>query len=286
MKFFIAIVFIFTQLSCSFNRIVSYSISGFIDETFVAVNEESNLEIAKTSIESNLKLLDGLLRIEPNDEHYLLLASQGYFGYSFSFVEDENIEKAKLLYLRSKNFAETILKKKFNLTKKISEHSLDEIEQILNNATEKNVPEIFWFAISYGSYLNLDITNPDAIADIPKVEKMMMFVITKNENYYYGSANFFMGTLYSIRPKMFGGDLEKSKTYFEKALKINNRNFLFTQLYFAKFYAVNSLDNVLFENLISEIENFDLEKFPEQKFANSIAKEKAKILKERITDLF
>jgi len=265
--------------------IVVSSLGGFLDDAFIAVNEESDLQIAERSIASNLKLLDAMLKTKPNDEHLLLLASQGYAGYALGFVEDENQFRAKELYLRAKNYAQKILLEKKSFQNGL-DGSVENFQTALNQSSSDDVPAIFWTALSWGSYAYLDLTNPDAIASLPKIEAMMKFVAEHDSTYYFSGANFFLGALYGSRPAMLGGDMNKSKQYFESALRINKGKFLLTQFYYAKYYAVQTQNQELFEQLLSTVENSSLDIFPEQKLTNAIAKKKAAILRSKINDLF
>ncbi len=272
-------------ISCSTKSIIVSSLGGFLDDAFVAVNEESDLSIAEASIASNLKLLDAMLKTKPNDEHLLLLASQGYAGFALGFVEDENKERAKELYLRSKNYAQKILLQQESFRKGF-EGTVEELQSALKTSPKENIPAIFWTALSWGSSAQLDLTNPDAIAAIPKIEMMMKFVAENDSAYYFSGANFFLGALYGSRAKMFGGDPEKSQQYFEKALRINEGKFLLTQIYYAKYYCVQTQNQELFEQLLTTVDNTSLDISPEQKLTNAIAKKKAKLLREKISELF
>jgi hypothetical protein len=284
-RFSLFTISLFIVSGCSLTTFVSYSVSGFIENTFIAVNEESDMKIAETSILSNLKLLDGLLKSTPENEQYLLLASQGYAGYALGFVEDEEPQRAKELYLRAKNYAQKILFEKKSLQKGF-DGSVEDFQNALNQSSSDDVPAIFWTALSWGSYAYLDLTNPDAIASLPKIEAMMKFVVEKDSAYYFSGANFFLGALYGSRPAMLGGDMNKSKQYFETALRINGGKFFLTQVYYAKYYCVQTQNQELFEQLLSTVENASLDIFPEQKLTNAIAKKKAKLLRKKINDLF
>ncbi|MBM4167096.1 MAG: hypothetical protein FJ218_09310 [Ignavibacteria bacterium] len=284
-RFFLFAIFHFFISGCSLTTFVSYSVSGFIENTFIAVNEESDLKIAETSILSNLKLLDGLLKSTPDNEQYLLLASQGYAGYALGFVEDEEPQRAKDLYLRAKNYAQKILRKKKSFHHEL-DGSVEDFQTALHQSTNDDVPAIFWTALNWGSYVYLDLANPDAIASLSKIEAMMKFVAEKDSAYYFSGANFFLGALYGSRPAILGGDMNKSKQYFETALRINGGKFLLTQIYYAKYYCVQTQNQELFEQLLSTVENASLDIFPEQKLTNAIAKKKAILLRNKINDLF
>ncbi|HMD14021.1 MAG TPA: TRAP transporter TatT component family protein, partial [Bacteroidota bacterium] len=149
---------------------------NIMDNGFAVINEEQDLDIADKSIASNLTLLETVLRSDPDNDHYLLLASIGYTSYALGFVEDESIDRARLLYLRGKNFGMKILLHDQAFADALTKGP-GEFAAALSSFSQDDVPAIFWTAVSWGSYINVTLTDPSAIADLPKVEAMMRFVV-------------------------------------------------------------------------------------------------------------
>ena len=164
--------------------------------------------------------------------------------------------------------------------------SADDVKLALANKSKTDVPGVFWTAFAMGSYLNITLTDPDAIATIPKIETMMNFVVEKDSTFYFGGAHLFLGTLYGSRSKFLGGDPDKSKQHFETALRLNDRKFLMTQVYYAKSYAEQTLDQPLFEQLLAEVDSASIDILPKFRLGNAIAKQKAKLLLARKDELF
>ncbi len=75
--FHYSILIAFLFAGC-FQRIAVSSMGGIMDNGFTVVSEEQDLTIAEQSIASNLKLLEAIIRSDPGNEHFLLLASMGY----------------------------------------------------------------------------------------------------------------------------------------------------------------------------------------------------------------
>lgn len=227
-KIKILIVLIFLLFNaCSVQRIAIKYASGIFDAGAKAIFSETDYEIAKSSIPANLKLLETIYNVDPKNEKIVVLLIQGYTGYAMGFVEDEDPQRAKLLYKRAFEFGINYLKAK---NKKFAENFDADFEKfektVKNYFTLKDVPILFWTAMAWGSYVNLSRDNPDAIGQIPKIEAMVKRTIELDENYFYGSGDMFLGTLLSARPKMFGGNPEKGKEYFERCIKISEGKYL------------------------------------------------------------
>src|SRR5215831_3361521 len=65
-----------------FQQIAINSLGGIMEQGFEVLNEEQDLGLAEQSIASNLKLIETILKTDPDNEHYLLLASIGYSSYA------------------------------------------------------------------------------------------------------------------------------------------------------------------------------------------------------------
>ena len=88
-----------------------------LDYGAVAIYEETDLILAEQALASNIKLLEGMIKGDPENQHLLMLTSQAIAGYALGFVEDEAPERAKPLYLRARDYAaRVLLQYDFNLT--------------------------------------------------------------------------------------------------------------------------------------------------------------------------
>lgn len=284
MKTLFGIIFALFCSGC-IQQIAMNSLGGIMDNGFLVLNEEQDLTIAEQSIASNLKLLETIMKNDPDNRHYLLLASQGYSSYALGFVEDENTERARLFYLRGKEYGMKILQHNKKFVSAQGE-GVEEFRNALQSFSRDDIPAIFWTAIGWGSYISLNVTDPASLADLPKVEAMMQTVLANDSTYFYAGAHFFLGTLYGSRPKILGGDPETSRRHFEQCLNINHRKFLMTYVYYARSYAVQTQNKELFEQCLNNIDSTSIDILPEARLSNAIAKRKAKLLRGKIDELF
>jgi hypothetical protein len=280
----LSLIALFTFSGCV-QRIAVSSVGGIVADGFDALTEESDWEFAGQALPGNLKLLEVMLKNSPDNERLLTLLAEGYASYSLGWVEDVDVERARMFYLRARDYGMRVLQQDSDL-KKAFNGSPDDLKSALAKKSHDVVPGVFWTAFAWGGYLNITLTDPDAIAAIPTIETMMNFVAERDSMFYFGGAHLFLGTLYGSRSKFLGGDPEKSRMYFETALRINGEKFLMTHVYFAKSYAVQTLSDSLFETLLTKVENTSLDVLPKFRLGNVIAKRKAKALLARKDELF
>ncbi len=266
-------------------QIAVSTVGEIVYQGFGGFMEESDLEFAEKALPANLKLLEVMLKTDPENSEILCLLSEGYSSYSLGFVEDQDSERARMFFLRGRDYGLRILRQDDELAKAL-DGSVDDLKAALSRTDAEYVPAVFWTAFGLGSYINLSLSDPDALVDLPRAEAMMDFVAAKDSTFYFGGAHLFLGTLYGSRPKILGGDVDRAKEHFEKALAINGGKFLMTQVYYARSVAVQTLNEGLFDELLSAVEQTSLEVLPEARLPNAIAKRKASRLKERKSELF
>ena len=261
------------------------SVGGIVEDGFDAFTEESDMQFVEQALPGNIKLLEVMLKNDPDNERLLKLCAEGYASYALGFVEDANVERARVFYLRARDYGLRVLKQDADVAKVINGPA-DNLKAVLAKKSKDDVPGVFWTAFAMGSYLNITLTDPDAIASIPQIETMMNFVAEKDPAFYYGGAHLFLGTLYGSRSKFLGGDPDKAKQHFEMALRLNEGKFLMTQVYYAKSYAAQTLNDSLFTSLLTEVDSASIDILPKFRLGNAIAKKKAKLLLARKEELF
>jgi len=261
------------------------SMSGIMDYGFEVFNEEGDLELAREALGSNLKLLEALIKGDPNNQKLLLLTSQGYSAYALAFAEDDSVERARDFYLRARDYGMRILDRHANF-RGAAGKDLDSFRAALQTLSKDDVPAVFWTGFGWGSYINITRTDVRAVADLPMVTAMMEFVRQRDSTYYFGGAYLFLGSFEGSLPKALGGRPEKSREYFERALRVNGGKFLMTYVYYAKTYAVQQQDQELFESLLKKVDEASSDVLPEARLANAVAKKKARLLLSHLNELF
>ncbi len=270
---------------CSIQRMAVRTTGDLLINGATALYEEEDLPLAEQAIAANLKLLEILLKNDPNNKKLLLMAAEGYTSYALGFVEDTSPRRASSFYLRARNYALRILRQDKSFAAAMKARP-EQFKKALQKLSSKYTAALFWCANAWGSYINLNKTSPDALADLPKVQAMMEQVLRWNEGFYYGGPHLFLGTLYASRPPILGGNPQKAKEHFQRCLVLNNGRFLMAKLFYAKYYAVQVQDRALFHRLLQEILAAPADILPEQRLANQIAKRKARALLKKEDTLF
>jgi hypothetical protein len=261
------------------------TVGGIADEGFEAFTSEGDLQFAAEALPANLKLMEVMLKSDPDNERILRLLSEGYSSYALAFLEGKDDARARDFYLRGRDYGYRIMRQDAALTRAL-DGSVDDLRAELAKRGKDDAPGVFWSAFGLGSYIELSLTEPSALADLPKAEAMMEYVARVDSSYYYGGAHLFLGTLAGMRPRLLGGDPEKSKAHFETAIRLSGGKFLMAYVYYASSYAVQTQNEELFTRLLTKVLNVPLDILPEFRLGNAIAKKKAEALLAKKSDLF
>lgn len=275
----------FLLFSCSFQKLAIRSTTGVFSYGVEALYDETDLKLAEQATASNLKLLEGLHKADPENKEILLLLTQGFASYSLGFVEDESVERAQLFYLRARDYGFLLLQQTEAFKDSIPRRE-DEFVSRLQKIKEKDVPALFWTAFAWGGWINLSKDNPQAIFDLGKVRPMMQTVIELQEDYFYGAAHLFFGSILGSLPRMLGGDPEKARSHFEKCLAISNEKFMLAYVYMARYYAYPTLDEELFDKYLKAALQAPPDILPDNKLLTAIARDKAQKLIVKKEQLF
>lgn len=278
MRILVSLLLSFLLLtSCSLQKIALRTTTGLFSYGIDALYAEPDLQIAEIAVASNLKLLEGFLRADPKNKEILLFLTQGYASYSLAFLEDSEPERASLFYLRARDYGFRLLQRSKAFQNGIPRTEAEFIKQ-LPLLKKSDLPALFWTAFAWAGWVNLNRDNPQAVFDLNIVKAMMTRVLELDESFFFGSAHLFWGSIYGSLPPMLGGDPEKAKDHFERALRLSDGKFLVAYIYYAQYYAVTTLNEELFDKYLNMVLQAPQDIMPGYELLTAYAKKKARML--------
>ena len=247
--------------------------------------EECDPELARLSFPADLKLMEGLVKNDPQNKQLLTALCMGFTGYSMLFVEEEDPERASRLYLRAMSYGFRALGRKGAFLKE-SGLNAENIRAKLNTFGESEFRALFYTTMSWHAWINLNLDKPTALAQMGISQACLGRVLELNSGYLYGTPYVMMGTILAARPALAGGDARQAKAYFEKAMEVSKEKFYFVHYYFARYYAVRIQDRRLFRKLAQEAVQGHPSELKDACLINSVMQQKAKKLLDMTEDLF
>ncbi len=259
--------------SCSsMNKLAVGSTSGLLYESSGGVLAESNYEVFKDAIAGNLVLIEGLLGQSPKNLNLLATLNKGYAGYAFAVNETQMWEEewanlksetgkrqALLNYTRALNFGIRYFEEKgvaFNeIISRMNEPQgiLLLLEKKLST-DKRDLETVLFTAQALGSLINLQKDNMGLISQLSAAKGMFDWVCLKDPSINYGTCDIFYGAFEAGRPAMLGGNPQKGKEIFQKALMKHPHNWLIRASYL-QFYLIPQNDEEGFKEQMAIMKN-------------------------------
>lgn len=259
---------------CSTGQLIARGASPLIDNGLIAMNRETDLEIARVSIPANLKMIEALLLADPDNTAYELQAAMGFYGYATGFVEDDDPDRATGLYRRAFDHASVALSAQ-GVSAELMAGDPAQFDAALAKLNARAVPALFWTASSWGKWIENQLDEPARLAELPRVEALMQRVLALDETYYHGGTHLFFGAYYGGRAPMFGGDFTRAAQHFDQAARISQNRLLLVDVYRAQYLFRQMGERAAFHAALTRVIDAPANTDPDLNLANAIAKKKA-----------
>jgi len=255
-----------------------------VQDVATAAYKQSDLSIIREGMPAYLMLMDGMVEGWPDNEQLLIAAAQAYSSFASIFGSDQDKEYLNLILTKARAYALRALVQR-GFRDPIGS-SFDDFEKAVKASGKKDVPYIFWAATCWASWIMINLDSMEALAELPRVELMMRRALELDEGFYYGGPHLFMGMWFASRPAIAGGDLEKAKYHFLRALDLSKGKFLMAYVYYADNYARRAQDKDLFVSTLEKVLETPADCSPELTLLNTVAQKKAKELLGHVDELF
>ena len=250
--------------------------STLISPSIESMQQQTDLDLVCEGAPAYLLMVDSLLARNPDNSSLLLVGSQTYAAYIAALQEcGSSPERILAISEKAQRYGQALVAKHIPAA---DQQKLDLLQQKLAGLSTADVPEMYWGAFAWLSWIMQQKGAANAMTDLVTVEKVLQRVLQLDEGYQNSGALLFFGAYNATRPAMLGGNPELAKEYFEKALHNTNRRFLLIQVTYAETYARQTLDKELHDRLLQEVLAFPLASAPDRALSNQIAKRKARRL--------
>jgi hypothetical protein len=263
--------------ACSMGKMVVQGTQSVMDSSIDAMNRETDLQLAQDAMPATLEMLEGMLVEDPGNTAMRLYAAQGFYGYSFGFVETVDPERARDLYRRCYRHARIALQQS-GIALDPETSAPADFAAAVDSAAEPAVPAMFWTASCLASWINLNRDTPAGIAELASATTLMQRVLELDESFYFGGARIFFGVYYGGRAPLFGGDFERAEENFRRAAEINDNRLLLVEVLQAEYLDRQRLDREAFQRHLNHVIEAPADLYPEAALLNGIAKQRARLL--------
>ena len=251
-KVVIALLVAMTVSGCA--SIVGKATDTFAQNLGNAVLDSEDPATVRDALPAYLLLLDGLIAGQkPGDKSnagVLLAAAQLNGAYAGNFTEGDSI-RAQRLSKKSLDYARAAVCLSDAELCLALDKDIDTFIAVVNK--DSNTGLLYALASSWAGFLQSNTEDWGAIADLPKVEALLMRVVALDANHERGLPYVYLGVINSLRPEALGGKPEIGRAYFEKAITISGGKNLYAKTALAQYYARLVFNQELHDQILNEV---------------------------------
>ena len=245
----------------------------------------------------SLKLMEGLLAESPNHRGLLFAASSGFAQYAYVFVqqpaeqmEDKDLAeaealraRARRLYVRARDYGVRGLESRY------PHMGMDlrmNPQQALRKTKVRDVPLLYWTAVSWGAAIAASKDDPEIVADQPIVEALIDRAFALDPDYDSGGIHNFLITYETVRIGASKGSESRSRQHFQRAVELTSGQSASPYVALAEAVSVSNQDRQEFESLLQKALAVSPDVRPEWRLSNIVMQRRAKWLMSREDELF
>jgi predicted anti-sigma-YlaC factor YlaD len=282
---------------CSVKKMAINKIGDSLASGGTTFTSDDDPDLVGEALPFSLKLMESLLAENPQHRGLLLAASSGFTQYAFVYVqepaeetEDQDLRKADFLrvrarhlYLRARNYGLRDLE----INHRGIERELREnAKAAVGRTGPKDVPVLYWTAVSWGAAISVSKDDPELIADQPIVEALIDRALELDPDYDFGAIHDFLISYEAVRKTASGDFAPRSREHFERAVMLTSGQSASPYVALATTVSVSKQDNEEFESLLKKALAVNPDARPEWRLTNLIMQRRALWLLSRENELF
>ena len=257
--------------------------SRMADNISAAILDQDDPATVRAGAPAYLLMIDGLIAGDPESVDLLIAGAKLYGSYAGAFVDDE--ARAQRLAAKSLHYARRALCLENEPLCESAAGRLDEFARQLESASISDLQVLYTTGVSWAGWIQANSSDWNAIADLAKVTALFERCLILDEVYDDGGAHLYLGVIKSLRPAALGGEPEKARSHFERAIEISAGHNLMARVLMARHYARIVFDRELHDRLLNEVLEAPAE-YPGYTLTNTLAGEEAERLLAESGDFF
>jgi len=286
-----------TTTACSIKKIAVNKLGDSLASGGTTFSSDDDPDLVGQALPFSLKLMESLLAETPKHRGLLLAACSGFTQYSFVYVqvpaeeaEDQDLAKADYLRLRARHLY--VRARNYGLRDLEISHPHFEADlradpkSAVRKAVAKDVPMLYWTAVSWGAAISVSKDDPEMISDQPIVEALIDRAYELEPDYDSGAIDGFLITYESVRRTASGDFVPRSRKHFERAVELTHGQAAAPYVSMATTVSVSTQNHEEFEALLNKALAVNPDARLEWRLTNLVMQRRARWLLSREDELF
>ena len=263
--------------------LMSSAASGMADNLSKAVLNQNDPATVRDGAPAYLLMLDSFLEGSPDDPALLASAATLYATYGAVFAEEP--ERAARLTDRALGYSTKGMCESYATSCEWEGMLFEDYVETLDGLNERHADIVIAHGLASLAYIRAHSADYTAIAQLPYTEALLVRYLDINDGSDDGTVYTYLGILNTLIPPALGGDPEKGREHFERAIEISGGTDLSAKVEYANGYARLLYERELHDRLLNEVLAAD-PNVPGATLPNVLAQEQAAELLASADDYF
>ncbi len=293
----LALLALLTGPGCALDRMAADAMVPVLERTKGDFERVTVARYAREAAPGLLATLDGVALSSPDNPALRLLQAEMHATFAFAFLEREDPTWAVLHYRKGRAAALAALAQEDDaLAADLERAPAAGLEaRLAADAADDALPALFWWAFARGAEVNLRRGEPAQVADLPRVDAVMSWVLARAPGFFHGGPHLYFAMRNLALPPSFGGKPEKGVEHLDAVDRLTGGRHLMAKVLRAELHAPllaaapagASVEQVLaaqqaawdaFYGPLVAVARAGDDVWPEQGLPNAVARERAKAL--------
>jgi predicted anti-sigma-YlaC factor YlaD len=234
-------------------------------------------------------MYESLLSQNPNHQGLILTTGSLFVMYANAYVQgpadmlppemyyqrQDALVRAKSFYIRGADIILSGLEKKYPGFSAAQDEAQ---EGQLKMMKKEDVPSLYWAGAGILAAYSTDVFDFDLGSRIPEVTAMMARAYELDPDFGSGTLDEFYILFYASLPELIGGDKERAKLHFERALEKTGGLSAGAYVSYAQAVCVSTQDYEAFRENLEKALAVDVNVNPSTRLANTLSQRKARYM--------
>jgi predicted anti-sigma-YlaC factor YlaD len=281
---------------CSIKRMAINRLADAMTASGEVFASDNDPELVRDAMPFALKTIESLLAEAPDHRGLHLAACRGFTQYAYAFVQadaerlDQTDYRASArlrsralgLYIRARDYGLRGLELDYpGIARKLT---LSPASAVASTGAG-DVELLYWTGAAWGAVISLGKDRPELAADLPAVLTLLKRALELDEAFDRGAIHETLIVLESL-PANMGGSLERARRHYDRAIELSGGSRASTYVTWAQNVSVARQDRKEFRRMLETALAVDPDVDASSRVQNLITQDRARLLLERIDDLF
>lgn len=231
--------------------LVSNAANRFADNLSAAVVNQNDPQLVRDGAPAYLLLLDSLIEGNPESPAVLAAAANLYASYGAVFADDP--DRARRLTARARDYGFKAMCLSVRVSCAWGDLSYEQFELTLGDLSAKHADVVYAYGLASLAYIRAHADDFNALARLPHAEALLTRYLDIGDGESTASVYVYLGILATIRPPALGGEPEKGRVAFERAIELSDGKDLSAKVEFARGYARLLYERELHDELLTSV---------------------------------